>query len=106
MATEADRILSGVYRLLGIGTLSDEDKYSRIDDIVNQLQTINTKSPINVKTTGTISERLCELALKTAIPYSYEHLGRDWKWIGNFSIRGNPFNLIVSVKSFKAKKDY
>ena len=31
-------------------------------------------------------------------------LARDWKWMGDFYVRGEPFNTIVTVKSFKAKE--
>ena len=103
-STQADTILSNVYHTLSLQSSSDLEKYGRINDIVQQLQHINATRTINVKTTGTISERLCELGLKSAVQDIYNNLGRDWKWIGDFSILGNPFNLIVSVKSFKAKE--
>lgn len=101
---EADRILNDVYIALGIQNAVDSEKYNAIDRIVTELQNINNRNTIGVKTTGTISERLCELALRSAVSGIYNNLGRDWKWIGDFSILGNPFNLIVSVKSFKAKE--
>lgn len=104
MPTQADTILNQVYCTLGLNGATDSAKYDRIDDIVIQLQTVNAAGTINVKTTGTISERLCELALKSTVPDIYNTLGRDWKWIGDFSVLGNPFNLIISVKSFKAKE--
>ena len=102
--TQADQILNKVYSELKISDSSYEEKYKNINKIVNALRKINQKETINVKTTGTISERLCELALKTAVTGFYETLGSDWKWIGDFSILGNPFNLVISVKSFKAKE--
>lgn len=102
--TNADRILSDVYARVGIQSLNNLEKYNRIDEIVTQLQAINQVETIDVKTTGTISERLCELALKSAVFDIYNVLGKDWKWIGDFSVLGNPFNLIISVKSFKAKE--
>ena len=102
--TKADRILNRVYQQLSIVNLTEKQKYNRINDIVTELQTINTQSRIGVKTTGTISERLCELALKSAVRDIYDSLSKNWKWVGDFSILGNPFNLIISVKSFKAKE--
>ena len=87
-----------------ISHLSYEEKYKNISKIVKALREINANETINVKTTGTISERFCELALKTTVNNFYETLGSDWKWIGDFSILGNPFNLVISVKSFKAKE--
>ena len=102
--TQADRILNSVYQQLGIQNATDIQKYNRINNIVIELQNRNARRRIGVKTTGTISERLCELALKSSVPTIYNTLGRDWKWIGDFSILGNPFNLIISAKSFKARE--
>lgn len=102
--TQADRILSDVYRRLGIEEDTDAVKYARINDIVARLRAANRAQTINVKTTGTISERLCELGLKAAVPDQYKTMRTEWKWIGDFLVLGNPFNVIVSVKSFKAKE--
>lgn len=102
--SQADDLLNSVYDFLKISNQNDEAKYARINGIVARLQRMNKQNTINTKTTGTISERLCELALKAAVPNIYTTLGRDWKWIGDFSILGDPFNLIISVKSFKAKE--
>lgn len=102
--TQTDKILNYVYDSLRITSLDDNSKYERINDIIKELQKINKSKTINAKTTGTISERLCELALKSSVSGLYSVLGSDWKWIGDFSILGNPFNLIISVKSFKAKE--
>ncbi|MFZ2322849.1 MAG: hypothetical protein WAV89_04030 [Ignavibacteriaceae bacterium] len=102
--TQADRILNEVYSDLQIQDADNHTKYGNIERIVNQLQRINQRGTIDVKITGTISERLCELALKSVVSDIYNVLGKDWKWIGDFSILGNPFNLIISVKSFKAKE--
>lgn len=102
--TQADRILNEVYTILGLNGSDHITKYQKINDIVVQLQSVNARGTIDVKTTGTISERLCELALKSVVPDIYNTLGKDWKWIGDFSVLGNPFNLIISVKSFKAKE--
>ncbi|MCC6253411.1 MAG: hypothetical protein IT276_00695 [Ignavibacteriaceae bacterium] len=104
LITQADRILNEVYKTLHIDTADEITKYQNIENIVIQLQTINQTGTIDVKTTGTISERLCELALRSVVPGIYNVLGKDWKWIGDFSVLGNPFNLIISVKSFKAKE--
>ncbi len=102
--TLADQILRKVYNKLSIRHLDNEDKYKYINNIVKELRKINNNKTINIKTTGTISERLCELALKNTVDGFYETLGKNWKWIGDFSIHGNPFNLVISVKSFKAKE--
>lgn len=102
--TEADRILSQVYSTLGINTASNEIKYGRINQIVQVLARINLASTINPKTTGTISERLCELALVSTVPSTFKRISDEWNWMADFSILGHPFNLLVSVKSFKAKE--
>src|SRR5205085_12622923 len=100
---EADQILAKVYKALGIADLAPNEKYEKIDKIVIKLAELNDATKINAKTTGTISERLCELALKSAIPNGYKSIGGDWNWMADFSITGHPFNLLVSVTSCKAK---
>ncbi len=100
---QADVILTKVYNHLHIQNLTDAEKYGRINDIVLRLQQLNQQSAINVKTTGTISERLCELALRAQVP-GYSRITEEWNWMADFSLLGKPFNLLVSVKSFKAKE--
>ena len=102
--TQADRHLNNVYETLNIAQHSDEEKYNRIDDIVNELQSINNENTINAKTTGTLSERLCELALKASVTDIYKSISDKWNWMADFSVLGHPFNLLISVKSFKAKE--
>jgi hypothetical protein len=104
MATRADQILNSVYSHLGIKDFSPEQKYKRINAIVGRLAFINSRRKINPKTTGTISERLCELALKARADGLYKNISDKWNWMADFSILGHPFNLLVSVKSFKAKE--
>lgn len=104
MATKADTILNGVYSTLNLTKLNASGKYARIGKVVAQLQKVNKKSKIHEKTTGTISERLCELALKAEVGQLYKRVGNDWNWMADFSVYGHPFNLLVSVKSFKAKE--
>ncbi len=100
----ADKILKEVYEELEIDDLDEEGKYSRIVDIVDELERRNKYNSFNVKTTGTISERLCELGLEASVPVLYGHLNKDWKWVGDFYLKGQPFNVIISVKSFTAKE--
>ena len=68
-----------------------------------RLQHINQQDTIHEKTTGTISERLCELALRAKVQ-GYSRITEDWNWMADFSLLGKPFNLLISVKSFKAKE--
>lgn len=104
MATKADQILQGVYAQLNLTAATDEQKYRSINRIVNALQVINNQATITSKTTGTISERLCELALRARVPDIYKSINAEWNWMADFSLLGHPFNLLVSVKSFKAKE--
>ncbi len=104
MNTEADFILARVYKKLKIERESEYRKYKKINEVVEELQKINRKRKINGKTTGTISERLCELALKASVPSIYKRISDKWNWMADFSVLGHPFNLLISVKSFKAKE--
>lgn len=102
--TDADIVLNKVYYDLGILHESFASKYSKIDAVVEALHRVNSQEAINPKTTGTISERLCELALMSTVPESYRKISDEWNWMADFSIFGQPFNLLISVKSFKAKE--
>lgn len=108
MVTKADQLLEEVLDKLKLGDKEPREKYSKIESIVSELNIINDTNTINVKTTGTISERMCEWALKSTIPESYYHLserfGANWSWLGDFGVFGYPLNFIISVKSFKAKE--
>lgn len=101
---KADEFLTEVYEDLNIENASAPVKYSKINEIVNKLREINDQDTINAKTTGTISERLCELGLKAAVPNIYKKITDDWNWMADFSVLGHPFNLLISVKSFTAKE--
>lgn len=101
---KADELIDYVFETLNIQILNEEQKYVNINEIVEELQIINAQASIAPKTTGTISERLCELGLKAAVPNLYKRIGDDWNWMADFSIYGHPFNLLISVKSFKAKE--
>lgn len=104
MATQADIILSKVYNYLNLDNQNDETKYGQIDNIVQRLYLKNQQASIDAKTTGTISERLCELALRARVSGFYRRVTDKWNWMADFSVLGNPFNLLISVKSFKAKE--
>ena len=102
--TEADRLLGEVLRDLRIDATSAAEVFASIERIVPRLQKLNDRSTISVGTTGTITERLCEFGLRAAVPNGFHKLTKDWKWIGDFYVRGEPFNTIITVKSFKAKE--
>jgi hypothetical protein len=102
--TIADSTLANVYAILGLAGALPEAKYLEINNIVNELQIINTAALLSAKTTGTISERLCELALMYRVPHIYKNISDKWNFMADFSVLGHPFNLLISVKSFKAKE--
>ena len=69
------------------------------------LDRINNEGKFNVKSTGTITERVCEWGLHAALPNGYFGLTkRDEKWLGDFCLLGTPFNIVISVKSYKVKE--
>src|ERR1700728_2664930 len=93
---------------LRIGGERPDVIYAHINDIVAYLQRKNARATINVTVTGWISERLCSFGLEAVVagPHrgAFDRMARHWKWIGDFYLLGEPFNTIISVKSFKAKE--
>lgn len=104
--TKADEILNGVYDTLGLSTATVSEKYAKVLEIVTELEKSNSKSKIAVGTTGTISERLCKLGIDAVLPLTgkMRPYGTNWKWLGDFLLPGEPYDIAVSVKSFKAKE--
>lgn len=106
--TKADVALSTALTSLGLTAGNPKFQYDRILDIVAELAKINAVEKLASGTTGAISERLCELALKHVLtehpPIHYKRLGKNWKWLGDFVIKGNPYDVTISVKSFKARE--
>lgn len=100
---KADDLLDSVYKKLSLQKKSDTDKYSVIDKIVAELDKLNKSHKINVKTTGTITERLCKLGIDSA-KLSPRPFGKNWSWVGDFLLPGHPYDLAVSIKSFKVKE--
>jgi len=101
----ADDLLEQVYNQLGLTNATEEQKYLQLPQINVALDAINQANLINVKTTGTINERLVELALRAYAPQSWYHLRRgNYDWLGDFGIGAYPLSVVVSVKSFKAKE--
>ena len=108
MATvpECDVILDGVFNGLGIGGNTPAQKYGNIVAIVAALQVINANQTIHVATTGKISERLCQLGIDSVptLAAAMRKYGLNWEWLGDFLLPGHPYDVAVSVKSFKAKE--
>ena len=107
-STIADTLLDDAYMALGLSGQPATAKYASIQAIVNHLAAVNAASKINVGTTGAITERLCVLGLeqvKAAVPgFEYRRFGKDWKWIGDLLVPGDPYDLAISVKSYTAKE--
>jgi len=105
VVTKADSLLSQAILNAGLNPSDPpETLFAAQDRIKHALQEMNGTSTIAVGSTGTITERVCEWALKTAIPNGYTRLGKNEKWMGDFSLMGYPFAALVTVKSFKAKE--
>lgn len=99
---------------------SSEEQYDHLyeilaarDEIHNEIEafasslgseSLYKKYREDVSVTGTVTELICEIALKAAIPGRYAKLPKHWDWIGDFAVVGTPFNTFVSVKSYKAKE--
>lgn len=105
--TLADDYLDIAYKTCGVAGLTSRNKYQQIDRINHELDKINSKltKPMNVKTTGTINERLVRLALEGFAPSVwYELHEKKYQWLGDFALQGYPLSVVISVKSFKAKE--
>lgn len=103
--TQADVYLEQAYKACGISSLSSREKYKHLSAINRQLDIINSQARMNVKTTGTINERLVQLALEGFAPSAwYELKTKKYQWLGDFALQGYPLSVIISVKSFKAKE--
>ena len=102
--TKADTLLFRACNELNINATDCQMVYRNIYDIVRVLEVYNNQETIAVGTTGTITERLCEAGLLSSVEGTYDKLPNDWKWVGDYYIESIPFNVIVSVKSFKAKE--
>lgn len=72
-------------------------------DIIHQ-EILSAGLNEDVKLTGNLTEKICEIALKAGAPESYSKLPRQWEWVGDFMISGKPFNIFISVKSYSSKE--
>lgn len=106
--TIADTLLNAAYASLGVSGARAADKYAAIASIVSHLSNVHGATPITQGTTGAISERLCVLGLeqiRNDYPaFAHRPFGKNWKWIGDILISGDPYDIAVSVKSYKAKE--
>jgi hypothetical protein len=84
-------------------------QYDHIYDILDARDRVytdikNAGLNVTVKVTGQVTELICEIGLKAVAANRYGRLPKTWDWVGDFAILGTPFNLFVSVKSYKAKE--
>ena len=105
MTSKADKLLQRALQQLKIENKSSEEKFNNIYKLMPVLDSFNKEELFSVSTTGTISERICGWALDAALPDGYfRNTSNEDKWLGDYIMLGAPFNVVVSVKSYKAKE--
>ena len=105
MPSKADKLLQRALQQLKIENTSSEDKFNNIYKLMPVLDSFNKEELFSVSTTGTISERICGWALDAALPDGYfRNTSNEDKWLGDYIMLGAPFNVVISVKSYKAKE--
>ncbi len=106
--TQATALINQAITALNYQDHTPAQLYANMLQILDYLQTeINAVTPISVVTTGTILEQLCRFGLDAAVAgtrATVHRMPQQWKWVGDFSIPGDPFNLVISCKSFKARE--
>ena len=107
--TQSQLIFEETLRRSGYDTATAQTQYDHIYDILAARDTVHADIVAaglteDVKVTGAVTELLCQIALEASAPTRYDTLPKTWDWIGDFAIMGSPFNLFVSVKSYKAKE--
>ena len=104
-ASAAETLLNQAIAAVGLPSSAASGEIFRNEDKIRiELAKINKKKKINVRTTGTIVEKICEHGLISSIPDSYYRLSDKEGWLGDFTLLAYPCSIIVSVKSFKAKE--
>ena len=105
MSSKADKLLQRALQQLKIENKSSEEKFNNIYKLMPVLDSFNKEELFSVSTTGTISERICGWALDAALPDGYfRNTSNEDKWLGDYIMLGAPFNVVISVKSYKAKE--
>lgn len=103
--SKADEILEKVLAELNLVGASPEEKFQNVYNMFPILDRLNQEDTFSVSTTGTITERVCAWALDAALPSGYFRLtSNDDKWLGDYCLLGTPFNIVISVKSYKVKE--
>lgn len=103
--SKADQILEKVLTELNLVNANSEEKFQNVYNMFPILDRLNQEDTFSVSTTGTITERVCAWALDAALPSGYFRLtSNDDKWLGDYCLLGTPFNIVISVKSYKVKE--
>lgn len=107
--TQSQLIFNEAIRRSGLSGASAQTQYDHIYDILAARDAVHADIVAaglkeDVKVTGAVTELICKIALDASAPTRYDTLPKTWDWIGDFAIMGSPFNLFVSVKSYKAKE--
>lgn len=107
---QAQLIYDEILNRCGLTGASAEDKYAKLydmleanNDIHNEIISAGLKQDVSV--VGGVTERICQTGIEAGIPADrFGKLPKKWKWLGDFAILGVPFNVFMSVKSYKAKE--
>jgi len=107
--TQTQYIFDEIIYVAGLFGHSPSVQYQHLIDILDSRDHVydvikRAGIKIDVKVTGALTECICQIALDATIPNRYSTLPNKWKWLGDFAIIASPFNLYVSVKSYKAKE--
>lgn len=107
--SQSQLIINETLSRSGFSTQPPQVQYDHIYDILAARDAVHADIIAaglkeDVKVTGSVTELICKIALDAAAPGRYHKLPKAWDWIGDFAIMGSPFNLFVSVKSYKAKE--
>ena len=99
---KADKVLKTIYEKLKLR--SDKEKNENLYLILKELS-VYKKDNLYAGTWGTITERMVETQLKLfANDTFFKTNKRRDQWAGDFGLVGNPFNMMISVKSYTSKE--
>lgn len=105
-ATRADKLFGEACSRLGLQDAGPDVLYRNIEHLVAELEKFNRRETIPPATTGAISERLCRQGLESVDELRFRRAASDWKWVADFMVFGEPYDVAVSVKSFTAKERF
>ena len=107
--TQSQLIMNEVLDRCHLTGAAPDVQYSHLYDILHERNNVHNDIlaaglSVDVSVTGQVTELICQIALEAAATGRYDKLPRTWKWVGDFAVMGSPFNLFISVKSYKAKE--